>query len=81
MSYTTTLSPTHEKRLLLTLAGIQFTHILDFMIIMPLAPMLMRAFNLTTGQFGLLVSAYTFTAAVIPFPDRNAHNFFTYRSP
>ena len=64
MSHVISLSPTHEKRLLLTLAGIQFTHILDFMIIMPLAPMLMRAFNLTTGQFGLLVSAYTFAAAV-----------------
>ncbi|MDD5180264.1 MAG: MFS transporter [Gallionellaceae bacterium] len=58
------LSARDEKHLLLTLAGIQFTHILDFMIIMPLGPMLMRSFNLTTGQFGLLVSAYTFTAAV-----------------
>jgi predicted MFS family arabinose efflux permease len=58
------LSAKDEQRLLLSLAGIQFTHILDFMIIMPLGPMLMRSFNLTTGQFGLLVSAYTFTAAV-----------------
>lgn len=58
------LSAKDENRLLLSLAGIQFTHILDFMIIMPLGPMLMRTFNLSTGQFGLLVSAYTFTAAV-----------------
>lgn len=57
------LSAKDESRLLLTLAGIQFTHILDFMIIMPLGPMLMRSFDLSTGQFGLLVSAYTFTAA------------------
>ncbi len=63
MSNVVTLNTAQEKRLLLTLAGIQFTHILDFMIIMPLGPMLMRSFNLTTGQFGLLVSAYTFTAA------------------
>ncbi|MBI3903579.1 MAG: MFS transporter [Nitrosomonadales bacterium] len=63
MSHHLTLSTKDENRLLLTLAGIQFTHILDFMIIMPLGPMLMRAFDLTTGQFGLLVSVYTFTAA------------------
>jgi predicted MFS family arabinose efflux permease len=58
------LNPAQEQRLLYTLAGIQFTHILDFMIIMPLAPMLTRAFGLSTTQFGLLVSAYTFTAAI-----------------
>jgi predicted MFS family arabinose efflux permease len=58
------LQPAQEQRLLYTLAGIQFTHILDFMIMMPLAPMLTRAFGLSTAQFGLLVSAYTFTAAI-----------------
>ena len=63
MTHFITLAPAHEKWLLLILAGIQFTHILDFMILMPLAPMLMRAFNLTTGKFGLLVSSYTFAAA------------------
>lgn len=63
MPHTLPLGPVHEKRLLFTLAGIQFTHILDFMIIMPLAPMLMRAFHLTTAQFGVLVSSYTFAAA------------------
>lgn len=63
MSHTLTLNTAQEKRLLLSLSGIQFTHILDVMIIMPLAPMLMRTFNLTTVQFGWLVSAYTFSAA------------------
>ncbi len=58
------LDPKREQRLLLVLAGIQFTHILDFMIMMPLGPMLTRAFGLSTGQFGLLVSTYTFSAAV-----------------
>jgi predicted MFS family arabinose efflux permease len=58
------LNPQQEQRLLFTLAGIQFTHILDFMIIMPLAPMLTRAFGLSTAQFGLLVSVYTFSAAI-----------------
>ena len=38
------LSPRRELWLLLTLAGIQFTHILDFMIMMPLGSHLMRVF-------------------------------------
>ena len=64
MSETITLTPAKEKGLLLSLAGIQFSHILDVMIIMPLAPMLMRTFHFTTVQFGLLISAYTFMAAI-----------------
>jgi predicted MFS family arabinose efflux permease len=53
----------HELLLLLTLAAMQFTNILDFMIMMPLAPQFMRLFDLDPRQFGLLVSAYTFAAA------------------
>lgn len=52
-----------ERVLLLTLAGIQFVHILDFMIIMPLGPILIRELGVGTHEFGLLVSSYTFTAA------------------
>ena len=48
--------------MLLTLAGIQFTHILDFMIMMPLGPQLTQLFAITDAQFGLLVSAYTLSA-------------------
>lgn len=51
-----------ELGLLLTLAGIQFTHIVDFMIMMPLGPQLTRLFGISDAQFGLLVSAYTFAA-------------------
>ncbi|MCF8197954.1 MAG: MFS transporter [Sulfuritalea sp.] len=57
------LTPARERVLLVTLAGIQFVHILDFMIMMPLGPILMRELNVGTHEFGLLVSAYTFTAA------------------
>jgi predicted MFS family arabinose efflux permease len=64
---TSSASPAHTSRrefwLLLTLAGIQFTHILDFMIMMPLGPQLRQVFSITDAQFGLLVSAYTFSAA------------------
>lgn len=56
-----------ERILLATLAGIQFTNILDFMILMPLAPQLMRLFGIDPRQFGLLVSAYTFAAAASGF--------------
>ncbi len=48
--------------LLFTLAGIQFAHILDFMIMMPLGPILMHELAIDAHAFGLLVSAYTFTA-------------------
>jgi len=59
-----TLSPPHERYFLLTLAGVQFSHILDFMIMMPLGPILMRAFGIGTHEFGLLVASYSFSAAL-----------------
>ncbi len=55
---------TQYKKMLLLLGAIQFTHILDFMIIMPLGPTLMREFNLTTTEFGILISAYSIAAAI-----------------
>ena len=58
------LDPARERILLLTLAGIQFAHILDFMVMMPLGPILIRELGIGTHEFGLLVSAYTFSAAI-----------------
>lgn len=58
------LSIERERFLLWILAGIQMAHIVDFMIMMPLGPMLMRELAIDTHEFGLLVSSYTFTAAV-----------------
>ena len=60
----TTLTPSRERWLLITLAGIQFTHIVDFMIMMPLGPQLTALFAISDAQFGLLVSAYTLAAGV-----------------
>ncbi|MFW7380065.1 MAG: MFS transporter [Oligoflexus sp.] len=51
-----------EMKLLVVLAGIQFMHIVDFMIIMPLGPVLMRELAIRPQQFSFLVSAYTFFA-------------------
>jgi predicted MFS family arabinose efflux permease len=58
------LTPSRERWLMLTIAGIQFTHILDFMIMMPLGPQFTRLFDISDAQFGLLVSAYTLAAGV-----------------
>ena len=61
---TSPLSARHEHYFLLTLTGIQFSHILDFMIMMPLGPILMRDFGIGTHEFGLLVASYSFSAAL-----------------
>jgi len=56
-----------ERILLLVLSAALFTHIMDFMIVMPLGPQLMRLFDITPQQFSFLVSAYTFTAGASGF--------------
>ena len=48
--------------LLFLLAAINFTHILDFMIIMPLGNYLMPYFHISTQQFSLIVSSYSYAA-------------------
>jgi predicted MFS family arabinose efflux permease len=53
-----------ERWMLATLAVIQFTATLDFMVMMPLAPQFSRLFGLGPQAFGALISAYTFAAAV-----------------
>ncbi|WP_310567572.1 hypothetical protein [Hydrogenophaga sp.] len=50
------LTPCRERWLLLPIAGIQFTHILDFMIMMPLGPQFTQLFGISDAQFGPLVS-------------------------
>lgn len=60
---TTELDPRTERFFLLTLAGIQFSHVLDFMIMMPLGPILMTALGINTHEFGFLVASYSFSAA------------------
>jgi predicted MFS family arabinose efflux permease len=56
-----------ELFLLLTLALIQFTNIMDFMIIMPLGNQLMKLFQIEPYQFGYIVGAYTITAGIVGF--------------
>jgi predicted MFS family arabinose efflux permease len=49
------------------LAFLQFTVILDFMILSPLGAQLMPALHVSPVQFGLLVSTYAFSAGVSGF--------------
>ena len=60
----TARSTLQERLILLVLATVQFTAIVDFMVIMPLGPQLARTIGLNTTRFGMVVSAYTFAAGL-----------------
>ena len=49
------------------LAILQFTIILDFMVLSPLGALLLEKLSITTSQFGLVVSAYAFSAGASGF--------------
>ncbi len=53
-----------ERIVILTLASVQFISIVDFMIIMPLGPQLMRNLRIGPAEFGLVVSSYTLAAGL-----------------
>lgn len=57
----------NERILLFLLAASMFTHIMDFMIMMPMSTQLTRALSISAQQFSLLVASYTITAGVTGF--------------
>lgn len=57
----------YQKQVIVILAFLQFTVILDFMIMSPLGALMMPALNMTTTQFGTVVSAYAFSAGASGF--------------
>jgi len=57
----------YQKLVIALLALTQFTVILDFMVISPLGVFLMKALTLKPSQFGLVVSAYAFSAGASGF--------------
>ena len=61
------LTPARERTTLFALGAVQFTHVLDFMIMMPLGAQLMRRFDITPAQFTHLVAAYGLAAAISGF--------------
>ena len=54
----------YQSRLVALLAFVQFTIILDFIIMSQLGAILMPALDITAGQFGAAVSAYAFSAGI-----------------
>ncbi len=52
----------YQKLLMALLALTQFTVVLDFMVMNPLGYKLMSDMNLSTSQFGIVVSSYAFSA-------------------
>ena len=57
----------YQKFVVGLLAFLQFAVILDFMIMSPLGALIMPALDITPKQFGLVVSAYAFSAGVSGF--------------
>ncbi|HOZ50749.1 MAG TPA: MFS transporter [Chitinophagaceae bacterium] len=54
----------YQKFAITLLALLQFTIVLDFMILSPLGDILMKSMNFSTQQFGSVVSAYAFSAGI-----------------
>jgi len=52
----------YETFVIVILALLQFTVVLDFMVLSPLGAILMPRLSISTSQFGLVVSAYAFSA-------------------
>lgn len=53
-----------ERLYVALLTSIQIAHILDFVVLMPLGPELMRFFTINPAQFGLIVSSYNLSAGI-----------------
>jgi predicted MFS family arabinose efflux permease len=64
MSGALPLTPARERLVLWLLALTQFTVIMDFMVMMPLAPQLMAAFAITPAAVSGAVSAYAWCAGL-----------------
>jgi predicted MFS family arabinose efflux permease len=55
----------HERLVLLVLAAAQFTNLVDFVVVMPLGPRIMRTLSIGPREFSFLVSSYTFAASIV----------------
>ena len=57
----------NERLIITILFFVQFTHMVDFVVMMPLGPKLVRSFGLTPSQFSYVISSYAFAAAIMGF--------------
>lgn len=62
MKGNTSVFSRYEKLVIAILATLQFTVVLDFMVLSPLGAVLMPKMGISTTQFGLVVSAYAISA-------------------
>jgi predicted MFS family arabinose efflux permease len=62
MEKKTPVFTTYQKFVIAILAILQFTLILDFMVLSPLGAQLLEELHISTGQFGWVVSVYAFSA-------------------
>lgn len=62
--YMDALPQPREQRLIWLLALVQFTLIMDFMVMMPLGPQIMAAFQITPAKFAAAVSAYSWCSGL-----------------
>src|ERR1700712_2303650 len=54
----------YQSILVALLAVVQFTIIIDFMIMSPLGAIIMPSLDISAAQFGIAVSAYAFSAGI-----------------
>lgn len=54
----------YQRFIIILLAFLQFTIILDFMILSPLGDILMKSMRMSTAQFGSVVSGYAISAGI-----------------
>lgn len=66
----------YQKFVLGVLAFLQFTIILDFMIMAPLGAIIMPVLKISTSQFGVVVSAYAFSAGISGFLSASFVDYF-----
>jgi predicted MFS family arabinose efflux permease len=57
----------YQKFVIVLLALLNFTIILDFMVLSPLGDILMKSLSMNTAQFGSVVSAYAISAGIAGF--------------
>jgi predicted MFS family arabinose efflux permease len=61
---TNPLFTSYQIMMVVLLALLQFTIVLDFMILAPLGDFLMKSLNITPQGFGIVVSSYAFSAGI-----------------
>ncbi|TGK08856.1 MFS transporter [Leptospira fletcheri] len=69
-----------EPFLIFLLASIQFTHIMDFMIMFPLQDYFLKQFAIDTGVFSFVLSSYSYAAAAAALLGANFIDRFNRKS-